>query len=148
MNLITWNIQACTGCDGVVSPRRIVEDARRLADFDVLCLQEVAANFAGFKASRGEDQFAELAALLPGYTLVPGIAVDVLGSDNRRQRFGSAIFSRLPVLQVIVTRLPRPSDPSARRSMERCLLEAVVETAIGPLRVMTTHIEFFSKLQR
>jgi endonuclease/exonuclease/phosphatase family metal-dependent hydrolase len=38
MKLVTWNTQWCCGLDGLVSPGRIVQDARRLADFDVLCL--------------------------------------------------------------------------------------------------------------
>ena len=46
MKLVTWNVQWCRGCDGRVDPQRIVDDARAFADFDVLCLQEVAANFA------------------------------------------------------------------------------------------------------
>ncbi|MFO7190103.1 MAG: DUF1992 domain-containing protein, partial [Pseudomonadota bacterium] len=45
MKLITWNVQWCRGLDGRVDPQRIVEHAQRLADFDVLGLQEVAANF-------------------------------------------------------------------------------------------------------
>jgi endonuclease/exonuclease/phosphatase family metal-dependent hydrolase len=148
MRLITWNIQSCRGCDGVVSPQRIVSDARAFADFDVLCVQEVAAGFPAIPGSSGEDQFAELSALLPGYTLVPGVAVDTPRPDGTRARYGNAIFSRLPVLQVSVTRLPRPSDPQARRSMPRCVLEAVIKTALGPVRVMTTHLEFHSAPQR
>ena len=44
MKLITWNIQWCRGVDGAVDPARIIEHARDFADFDVLCLQEVARN--------------------------------------------------------------------------------------------------------
>jgi hypothetical protein len=52
MKLLTWNIQWCRGCDGRVDPRRIVDDARAFADFDVLCVQEVAANFSTWRAAR------------------------------------------------------------------------------------------------
>jgi endonuclease/exonuclease/phosphatase family metal-dependent hydrolase len=52
MKLITWNVQWCRGCDGRVDPSRIVEHARALADFDVLCLQEVAHNFPGRQQRR------------------------------------------------------------------------------------------------
>ena len=45
MKLVTWNTQWCCGFDGRVDPQRIVDDARAMADFDVLCLQEIAANF-------------------------------------------------------------------------------------------------------
>ncbi len=78
MKILTWNVQWCRGIDGSVDPARIVAEAQRIADFDVLCLQEVADNFpdprlAGNDAS---DQFAAIAALLPGFEAVPGVAVD------------------------------------------------------------------------
>ena len=39
MKLVTWNTQWCRGLDGTVSAQRIVDGARAMADFDVLCLQ-------------------------------------------------------------------------------------------------------------
>jgi len=147
MKLVTWNIQWCLGCDGRVDPQRIVDDARAFADFDVLCLQEVAANFETLKGSRGEDQFALLAAALPGFTAVAGVAVDRAAPDGSRRRFGNMILSRLPVRWVLRPMLPWPADPAAR-SMPRVLLEALVEAPFGPLRVMTTHLEYYSALQR
>ena len=83
MKLITWNVQWCRGVDGKVDPSRIVKHAKMLADFDILCLQEVANNYADprLPGSRGENQFAELARLLPGYAPVPGVAVDVPAAD-------------------------------------------------------------------
>lgn len=62
MKLITWNIQWARGTDGIVDPRRIVEHARSMADFDVFCLQEVAANFADLDGNDASDQFALLFA--------------------------------------------------------------------------------------
>ena len=53
MKILTWNVQWCLGVDGRVDPRRIVDEARAFADFDVLCLQEVACNFAALKGSAG-----------------------------------------------------------------------------------------------
>ncbi|MDQ2733966.1 MAG: endonuclease/exonuclease/phosphatase family protein [Pseudomonadota bacterium] len=147
MKLVTWNIQWCLGCDGRVDPERIVAEARAFADFDVLCLQEVASNFPALEGSRGEDQFALIAALLPGFAAVPGIAVDTAAPDGTRRTFGNMILSRCPLLQVSRVLLPRPYDPSVR-SMPRLLLEAVVDAPFGPLRVMTTHLEYYSGLQR
>jgi len=147
MKLVTWNIQWCLGVDGRVAPRRIVDEARAFADFDVLCLQEVACNFPALKGSAGEDQFALIAALLPGFTAIPGIAVDTPGPDGRRRIFGNMILSRLPVRQATRVLLPSPSDPGLRH-MPRMLLEAVVEAPFGLLRVMTTHLEYYSALQR
>ena len=65
MQLVTWNIQWCRGVDGRVDPARIVAHARAFADFDVLCLQEVAANFPALEGSHGEDQFSLIAERLP-----------------------------------------------------------------------------------
>ena len=147
MKLVTWNIQWCRGVDGRVDPARIVADARAFADFDVLCLQEVAANFPALEGSRGEDQFALLAGLLPGYTALAGVAVDVAAPGGARRRFGNMILSRLPVRQAMRMQLPWPVDQAAT-SMPRLLLEALVEAPFGPLRVMTTHLEYYSALQR
>ncbi len=147
MKLVTWNIQWCRGVDGRVDPARIVDEARAFCDFDVLCLQEVAANFPALKGSQGEDQFALLAALLPGYTAVSGVAVDTIGPGGTRRTFGNMILSRLLVLQVLRVQLPWPPDPAVG-SMPRLLLEALVETPFGPLRVMTTHLEYYSARQR
>ena len=56
MNLVTWNTQWCCGLDGVVSPKRIVDTARSLADFDVLCLQEIAVNYPRAKGDASHDR--------------------------------------------------------------------------------------------
>ena len=147
LNLITWNIQWGRGCDGVVDLRRVVDTARRLADFDVLCLQEVASNYPGLEGSAGEDQPALLAQLLPGYTPVFGIATDVLAGSGSRGQFGNMILTRLPVVQAFRHLLPWPVDPD-NASMQRVLVEAVIETPCGALRVMTTHLEYYSAAQR
>lgn len=149
MKLITWNVQWCCGVDKRVDPARIVAEAKRLADFDVLCLQEIADNFPDprLAGSAGENQFAEFARLLPGYTAIPGIAADHPAEDGRRRRFGNLILSRLPVKQVFRHLLPSPVDPGAN-GMPRIALEAVVVASFGELRVITTHLEWYSAKQR
>ena len=116
---------------------------RRIADFDVLCLQEVADGFADLEQYAGENQFAQLADLLPDFTTVEGIAVDLPDNDGRRRRFGNIILSRLPVGRVLRHALPWAADDQTR-NMPRSLLEIEVETAFGPVRIMTTHLEYFS----
>ncbi len=147
MKLITWNIQWCRGCDGRVDPARIVAHARALADFDVLCLQEVAAGFPGLAGSRGENQFEALARMLPGFTPIPAAAVDAPAPEGGRRAFGNMILSRYPVAQALRIQLPWPSDARAI-SMPRVLLETTLLTPLGPVRVMTTHLEYYSGLQR
>jgi endonuclease/exonuclease/phosphatase family metal-dependent hydrolase len=122
---------------------RIAETARRLADADVFCLQEVAINFPALDAGRGEDQPATFATLFPGYQVVFRPAVDYLGRDGTRRVFGNAVLSRLPVLQVLPWLLPRPPDPGGK-SMQRLALEVVVQDTAGPVRVTTTHVEYYS----
>ena len=151
MKLVTWNVQWCCGIDLVVDPARIVAEARRLADFDVLCLQEIADNYPAprLAGSAGEDQFARLAALLPGYAAVPGVAVDhpADAATGGRRRFGNLVFSRLPVRQVYRHLLPFPCDPGVP-GMPRIAVEAVVAAPFGDVRVLTTHLEYYSARQR
>jgi endonuclease/exonuclease/phosphatase family metal-dependent hydrolase len=142
MKLITWNIQWGLGLDGRCDLARVVADAKRIADFDVLCLQEVSDNFPELKGSRGADQFAELAQLLPDYTAVEGVALDIPDRKGRRKRFGNMILSRYPVGQVLRWTLPWEADRT--KNMPRLLIEAVVMAPSGPLRVMTTHLEYSS----
>jgi endonuclease/exonuclease/phosphatase family metal-dependent hydrolase len=149
MKLITWNVQWCRGVDQRVDPARVIADAKRIADFDVLCLQEIADNFPDplLGGSKGENQFEVLASLLPGYTAIDGVAVDQIGSDGRRRRFGNMILSRLPVLQAYRHLLPYPADHDVP-GMPRVAVEAVVDADIGPVRVITTHLEYYTVVKR
>src|SRR6478752_5845012 len=149
MKLITWNVQWCRGVDLAVDPARIVDEAKRLADFDVLCLQEIADGYPDPRlgGSDGSDQFARLAQLLPGFTATAGVAVDQPGENGRRRRFGNLVLSRLPVLQVYRHLLPYPCDPGVP-GMPRIAIEAVIRTRSGDVRVITTHLEYYSLVQR
>ena len=147
MNLVTWNIQWGRGADGRVDLDRIVSHARRFADFDVLCLQEVSAGYPELAGCDGSDQFAGVAARLAGYEAVAGVATDSRHPSGRRRKFGNMILSRLPVGPVFRHLLPWPFD-AAVLSMQRIALEATLDTPMGPVRVMTTHLEYYSPLQR
>jgi len=148
MKLVSWNIQWARGIDLAVDPARIVRTANKLADFDVLCLQEVAVNFPSLPGSRGEDQVHELSLALPGYTAHYGVATDVDDGQGGRSLFGNVVFSRLPVLQVYRHLLPWPADPAARSSMQRVAVEAIIAAPWGPIRIITTHLEYYSATQR
>ncbi|MBF5012785.1 endonuclease/exonuclease/phosphatase family protein [Burkholderia pseudomultivorans] len=149
MRLIDWNIQWGRDADGVVDLGRTIAAARALADFDVLCLQEVTRGFGALPGGPGADQFAELAALLPGYTIFDAIGADLPPATPGapRRQFGNAIATRLPVGRVLRQLLPWPADASAP-SMPRVALDVEVHTASGALRVVTTHLEFYSARQR
>lgn len=149
ITLVTWNVQWFRGLDGRVDPARVVAHARSLADFDVLCLQELADNFPepALAGNDDRDQFALLAELLSGFEIVHGIGSDHPAPHGRRRRFGNAIVSRLPVQAVRRHALPWPADPLVA-SMPRVAVDAVVTTPGGPVRVITTHLEYWSAAQR
>ena len=147
MNLITWNVQWFCGLDDRIDMQRIVSDTRAMADFDVLCLQEVAVNYPQLTGNAGFDQVARLRELLPGYELVFGAAVTELGRQGQRQQFGNLIATRLPVAQAQSYPLPYPADGGVR-TMPRICTTATVISDLGPIRIMTSHLEFYSKPQR
>ena len=147
MKLITWNIQWGRGIDGRVDLERIVRTARGIADFDAICFQEVADNFPGLEGNDDRDQFAQLSALLPGYQRIEAYGVDVAGEAGRRRRFGNAIFSRYTVLSARRHALPWPADPVSS-TMPRVAVEATLQAPMGPIRLTTTHLEYYSDAQR
>jgi endonuclease/exonuclease/phosphatase family metal-dependent hydrolase len=146
VRLLSWNVQWCRGLDGVVDPGRIAREARRLADPDVVCLQEVSDGFADLPGSQGEDQVAALQHELPGYALFYAAAVDVPAVNGARARFGNVIASRLPVGRVMRHSLPWP--PGRTPSMPRAALEATVQAPFGAVRVTSTHLEYYSSRHR
>lgn len=147
MKLISWNIQRGRGLHHTCSIARVVADLRRMADFDVLCLQEVSSGYTDLPGADGGNQFMQLARLLPGYTPLAGVATDTMGEGDGRLLFGNMIFSRYPVTQVLRHALPWPVDPAVM-SMQRSAIEATLHTPQGPLRVSTAHLEYFSLVQR
>jgi endonuclease/exonuclease/phosphatase family metal-dependent hydrolase len=112
----------------------------------VLCLQEVSVGFISLPGSHGENQVDALRAALPGYQVFYAAAVDVPRADGARQRFGNVIASRLAVGRVLRHALPWP--PATVPSMPRAALETVIEAPFGPLRVLTTHLEYYSSGHR
>ncbi len=146
MRLLDWNIQWGRGRDGRVDLARIAEAAHHHAP-DVICLQEVAIHHPDLPGGADEDQAARLAQLFAGYEAIFASGSDLTDGRGGRRRFGNLLLSRFPVLQVFRHQLPWPAD-SAVPSMPRVALEAVVNAPLGPLRVITTHLEYFSALQR
>ncbi|RKP52420.1 endonuclease/exonuclease/phosphatase family protein [Trinickia fusca] len=149
MRLISWNIQWGRDASGTVDLARTIREAQALADFDVICLQEVTRGFHVLPGGPSNDQFAELAAALPGFTVLEAIGADLppLDGTGPRRQFGNAIATRLPAELAIRHTLPWPADASAP-SMQRVALEAMVRAPNGPLRIVVTHLEFYSLKQR
>lgn len=146
MRLLCWNVQWCRGLDGEVDPARIAAHTRA-AGADVACFQEIASNFPDLPGSKGEDQPVALWKDLPEYEPVVGWGVDVPSRTGMRMRFGNMILSRLPVQRVLRHSLPWPAAPDVP-SMPRAAVEAVVQAPSGALRIITTHLEYYSGAHR
>jgi len=132
MRLLCWNVQSCRGMDGKVDPARVAAEAQRLAAPDVACFQEI-------------DSDAILHAM-PDYQSAWASGVDVPAAKGR-YRFGNVVLSRYPVGRILRHSLPWPADPDVP-SMPRVAVEAVVEAPFGLLRIVTTHLEYYSSAQR
>ena len=138
--IVSWNIQNGRGCDGATDLARIARVARAMGESEVVCLQEIARHDPAF--SDGADQVAELEGLFPGFVAIFGPAL-----QRGARQYGNLILSRLPVLQVFNHLLPHPAEGGIKH-MQRQAIEAVVQTRAGPLRVVTTHLEYYSAAHR
>jgi len=139
-SIVTWNIQNGKGCDGVVDLARTARVIRAMGEADVVCLQEIARHDSLYG---NVDQVAELRGLFPGFDAFFGAALH-RGGDRQ---YGNLILSRLPILQAFNHLLPHPAEGGIKH-MQRQAVEVVVQTRAGPLRVMTTHLEYYSASHR
>ena len=127
------------------SPRR-----KQLADFDVLCLQEIADNFPGSaarRAARARTSSRRWRRCCPASRRWRASRSIIPAEGGRRRRFGNLILSRLPVRQAYRHLLPSPIDPGLN-GMPRIAVEACVAAPFGDVRVITTHLEYYSGKQR
>jgi len=147
--ILSWNIQWGRGVDGRVDLVRTAEVARGF-DADICCFQEVAIHHPDLPGGAQMDQVAWLSGLFLGYEAVYAAGSDLPGDMGGRRQFGNLILSRLPVRQVFRHLLPWPVDPSVP-SMPRVAIEAIITAPGlpgGALRVITTHLEYYSRIQR
>ena len=145
--ILSWNIQNGLGVDGILSLSRIADEIRELNDPDIICLQEVSIN-TQLPDESFSDQVAELTAKFPDHTPIFGPAMDVWRADQSgRGQYGNLILTRYPVKSVFNHSLPQPAD-GLKKQMPRQMIEITVQAPTGALRVMTTHLEYHSKVQR
>lgn len=139
MDIVSWNIQYATGVDELTSPVRITNDIQAFTDADIICLQEVLCTSEC-------DQVAEIAGFFPQHEAYFGAAINRLAEQGRLQ-FGNLILSRLPVLQVVLHKLPQPAKPESKH-MPRQAIEMIVNYKGETLRIVTTHLDYFAEKQR
>ena len=124
MIVATYNVHGCIGADGQAAPERIAAVLAEL-EADLVALQEV-----GVVARSGPalDQF-DLLARATGMRAIVGPTL-----VNGRNRYGNTLLTRLELRRVAQIDLSVPGREP------RGAIDALVETAVGPLRVLATHL--------
>jgi len=146
MRVVSWNIRWGCGKDGRIRIHAIIDVLRRLNP-DVICLQEVAANHPELEGSASANQFKQLAGAFGGYHAMEHAPSEIY-KNNVPRLFGNLILSKYRISQVHRHLLPWPVDPAHPAGMPRGLLETVVDAPTGKLRLLTTHLEYYSPPQR
>ena len=146
MQIVSWNTHWACSTDNVVDVARAMQSIAALGVCDVLCLQAVAINYPQLTGT-AQDQLQAWQAQLPGWQLFFGAGVDEWTAAGN-QRFGNVIATRLPVLQVLHYPLPYPADGGERSMQRMCSMVTVQDPALGPVRVLNTHLEAHSQRQR
>lgn len=149
MRAVTFNIQYGLGRDGRTD---LARTAAAVRGADVIALQEVERHW---QRSGMVDQVAALAAHLPAYHWVYGANLDIDASTtaadgtvvNRRRQFGNMLLARRPIGSSRNFLLPKWGAVD-QFSLQRGLLEGVVETAIGPVRFYSLHLSHLASAAR
>lgn len=143
----TYNIQYALGQDGRYDIARIAD---AVADADIILFQEVTQNWT---RNDGEDQVAELAARLNRYVVfgstfsTDASTVEAGKVVNRRRTFGNMIASRWPILSSRTQLLAKHALPETM-DVQRCVVEGICETPVGPIRAYSVHLSHISAGQR
>jgi endonuclease/exonuclease/phosphatase family metal-dependent hydrolase len=114
---------------------------------DVICLQEVAANHPELEGSASASQFKQLAGAFGGYHMIEQAPSEIYRNNLPRQ-FGNILLSKYRITQAQRHILPWPVDLESPAGMPRGMIETVLEAPGGKLRVLTTHLEYYSPVQR
>jgi endonuclease/exonuclease/phosphatase family metal-dependent hydrolase len=146
--LATYNIQFGRGLDMKFDLDRTAGD---VAGADIISFQEVAQNW---ERNGGEDQAVGLAERL-NFHYVFGSGLNVAATvhhdngkpNNRRRTFGNMVASRWPILSSRTFLLPK-SALSTAFDLQRCIVEAVVATPVGNVRIYSLHLSHISSRQR
>lgn len=146
MRVVSWNIHWGCGKDGRIRIHAIIDVLHKLRP-DVICLQEVASNHPELEGSASADQFRQLAGAFGGYHAVHQPTSE-LYNNNLPRLFGNLLLSKFRISQVHRHRLPWPPDPDSPAGMPRGMIETVIDAPGGKVRVLTTHLEYYSPVQR
>ena len=146
MRVVSWNIHWGCGKDGRIRIHAIIDVLRKLNP-DVICLQEVAANHPELEGSASANQFKQLAGAFGGYHAIEHAPSEIY-RNNVPRLFGNLILSKYRITQAHRHALPWPVDPGGAPGMPRGAIEVVLDAPGAKLRLLTTHLEYHSPLQR
>ncbi len=135
IRLLTWNVHACVGMDGLLSPRRI---ARVIAQSgaDIVCLQELDV----FRCrSLNQDQ---------AHAIAQHLDMDFKfhhAWEVQEERFGNAILSRFPMEVIDARGLHHHKADRSRRSA--MWAEVRIDDDVN-LQVINTHLSIYRAEQK
>jgi endonuclease/exonuclease/phosphatase family metal-dependent hydrolase len=121
----TYNVHDCVGLDGRYDPARVLAILRDL-DADLLALQEL--RWDPDEAMHVLDHFADCL----GYRAIPGATL-----LRRNGHYGNAILTRLKVARI------HRVDLSVPHREPRGAIDLQLDTPLGPLRAIGTHLGLF-----
>ena len=136
LRVMTYNIHGCVGADRVVNPDKVAAIIAEL-DVDIVALQEVDG---GHPTREYRDQ----AQMIAGVLGVEHVYFPVELEEGLR-RFGLAVLSRFPIVGFDQVRLPNVYPLLNPR--KRGALRTRLETAVGPINLINTHLSLF-RLER
>lgn len=122
IRIASWNIHGAVGRDGRCRPERIATVIEAM-DADIVALQEVDGRT---QFGRKAQAFETMARLLGGHI----VEARLHGRPGREH--GNLLWSRWPIPHYAVHLLPGGLE-------QRGLVDAMVETPSGRLRVLATH---------
>lgn len=141
MKLVTYNIQFGRGKDECNDLDRI---AGEVEGADLIAFQEVDRYWS---RSGNVDQVAEFTRRFAGYHVEYGAGVNIPIDHNnadgtiihRRRQFGNLTISRYPIRYIRHHPLPKYAS-TGPISIQRSALECVIDSPLGCLRIINTHL--------
>ena len=149
MKIVSYNIHYAIGKDEGYDLERVVNAVRGA---DIIALQEVERRF---DTPQSPSQPEDIAALLPEYYWVYDASFDIDCSErqanghiiNRRRQHGQMLLSRWPIITKRYFALPRIYIDN-EFNMQMGVLEGIIDTALGPLRIYNVHFGSVSSEER
>lgn len=148
MQILSWNIQSGLGCDGVRSISRIIARIRFHGESEIICLQEVARHFPEHCNPGEEDQLQIICTAFPEYKPVWGTGMRWMTEGAGPMEFGNLTLVKTNLLlDCRVHSLPRPPG-AGKKQMPRNGVESVINTSIGPITLINTHIAYHNEKEQ